>query len=220
MLTGVLMAVHGVPVNGGKSLLSGGRAEDYHSSLDSSQSRSFDCRAAEALTILKLPMKKRTTRRAIAVALAGLLVAGVGSAQVKSATQVKSWNKIRYQGGTVEAKVNPFDWNTTLTLRQGELELVFAGRKRVVIPVADVMTVSYGQKAYRRVADMAVLSVFATPVALFGLLHKSKDHIVSVEYRMPDGKTGAVLLTVHKDQYEGLLRALQAATGKPVETRP
>lgn len=214
MLTGVLMAVHGVPVNGGKSLLSGRKAKDYHSSLDSSQSRSFDCPAAEALTILKLPMKKRTTRRAIAVALAGLLVAGVASAEVKS------WNKIRYQGGTVEAKVNPFDWNTTLTLRQGELELVFAGRKRVVIPVADVMTVSYGQKAYRRVADMAVLSVFATPVALFGLLHKSKDHIVSVEYRMPDGKTGAVLLTVHKDQYEGLLRALQAATGKPVETRP
>ena len=220
MLTGVLMAVHGVPVNGGKSLLSGGRAEDYHSSLDSSQSRSFDCPAAEALTILKLPMKKRTTRRAIAAALAGLLVAGVGSGQVKPNSQTQSWNKIRYQGGTVEAKVNPFDWNTTLTLRQGELELVFAGRKRVVIPVADVMTVSYGQKAYRRVADMAVLSVFATPVALFGLLHKSKDHIVSVEYRMPDGKTGAVLLTVHKDQYEGLLQALQAATGKPVETRP
>jgi hypothetical protein len=214
MLTGVLMAVHGVPVNGGKSLMSGGRVQDYHSGRDSSQSRSFDCPAAEALTILKLPMKRKTTRRAIAAALAGLLVAGVGFAQAKS------WNKIRYQGGTVEAKVNPFDWNTTLTVRQGELELVFAGRKRVVIPVADVGRVSYGQKAYRRVADMAVLSVFATPVALFGLLHKSKDHIVSIEYKMPDGKTGAVLLTVHKDQYEGLLRALQAATGKPVEDRP
>ncbi|MCX6612474.1 MAG: hypothetical protein NTW74_16680 [Acidobacteria bacterium] len=220
MLTGVLMAVHGVPVNGGKSLLSGGRAQDYHSSVDSSQSRSFDCPAEEALTILKLLMKRNTTRRAIAAALAGLLVAGVGSAQVTSVTQVKAWNKIRYQGGTVEAKVNPFDWNTTLTVRQGELELVFAGRKRVVIPVADVGRLSYGQKAYRRVADMAVLSVFATPVALFGLLHKSKDHIVSVEYRMQDGKTGAVLLTVHKDQYEDLLRALQAATGKPVENWP
>jgi hypothetical protein len=194
--------------------MSGARVQDYHSGRDSSQSRSFDCRAAEALTILKLPMKRKTTRRAIAAALAGLLVAGVGSAQVKS------WNKIRYQGGTVEAKVNPFDWNTTLTLRQGELELLFAGRKRVVIPVADVGRLSYGQKAYRRVADMAVLSVFATPVALFGLLHKSKDHIVSIEYKMPDGNTGAVLLTVHKDQYEGLLRALQAATGKPVEDRP
>lgn len=137
-----------------------------------------------------------------------------------SAAQTHSWNKIRYQGGTVEAKVNPFDWNTTLTVRPGELDLLFAGRKRLVIPVADVSRISYGQKAYRRVADMAVLSVFATPLALFGLLHKSKDHIVSVEYKTPEGKTGAVLLTVHKDHYEDLLRALQAATGKPVEDRP
>lgn len=166
------------------------------------------------LTILKLPMKRKTTRRATAAALAGLLMAGV------SAAPANSWNKIRYQGGTLDAKVNPFDWNTTLTVRPGELDLLFAGRKRLVIPVADVATVSYGQKAYRRVADMAVLSVFATPVALFGLLHKSKDHIVSVEYKTPDGKMGALLLTVHKDHYEDLLRAVKAATGKPVENWP
>lgn len=164
--------------------------------------------------MLKLPMNRKTTRRATAAALAGLLMAGGSSAQSNS------WNKIRYQGGTVDAKVNPFDWNTTLTVRPGELDLLFAGRKRLVIPVADVVTVSYGQKAYRRVADMAVLSVFATPLALFGLLHKSKDHIVGIEYKTPDGKTGAVLLTVHKDHYEDLLRAVKAATGKPVENWP
>lgn len=164
--------------------------------------------------MLKVLMTRRLFYRAVAAGLAGLLLAGV------SAAPANSWNKIRYQGGTVEAKVNPFDWNTTLTLRPGEVDLLFAGRKRVIIPVADVTNVSYGQKAYRRVADMAVLSVLATPVALFGLLHKSKDHIVGIEYKLPDGKTGAILLTVHKDSYESLLRAMKATTGKAIDNWP
>jgi hypothetical protein len=153
-------------------------------------------------------------RRLFAAGLAGLLL---GEAQAGPAN---SWNKIRYQGGTVEAKVNPFDWNTTATARAADLELVFAGRKRVVIPFAQISNVSYGQKAYRRVADLAVLSVFATPVALFGLLHKSKDHIVSIEYKTDDDKRGAVLLTVHKDHFEALLKVLKAATGKAVDNWP
>lgn len=159
-------------------------------------------------------MMRPLSRRLFAVGLAGLLL---GDAH---AAPANSWNKIRYQGGTVDAKVNPFDWNTTLTVRAAEVELLFAGRKRVLIPVADITSVSYGQKAYRRVADLAVLSVFATPGALFGLLHKSKDHIVSLEYKTPDGKTGAVLLTVHKDHYDALLRALRTATGKAIDNWP
>lgn len=169
--------------------------------------------------MLKLVMIERLSRRAVvrrlvAAGLAGLLQASV------SAAPANAWNKIRYQGGSIEAAVNPFDWNTTLTLRPGEVDLLFAGRKRVMIPVADVTNVSYGQKAYRRVADMAVLSVLATPVALFGLLHKSKDHIVGIEYKTPDGKTGAILLTVHKGSYQDLLRALKATTGKAIENWP
>lgn len=136
------------------------------------------------------------------------------------AAPANSWNKIRYQGGTVEVAVNPFDWNTTLTVAPGQIELLFAGRTRLVVPNADLAVISYGQKAYRRVADLAVLSVVATPVVLFGLLHKSKDHMVSLEYKTPAGKTGAVLLMVHKDHYRDMLEILRKVTGKPVENWP
>lgn len=37
-----------------------------------------------------------------------------------------SWNKIRYSGGTVAAKVNPYDWNTTLTVSPGTIVLFSA----------------------------------------------------------------------------------------------
>lgn len=148
------------------------------------------------------------------------LVAGLFASLAVAAPAPNRWNKLRYQGGTFDAKVNPFDWNTTLTLLPGQLELVFAGRKRLKIPLANVVALSYGQKAYRRIADLAVLSLLVTPGALFGLLHKSKDHLVAIEYKGPNGEPGGVLLTAHKDVYRELLQVLKMATGKPVENWP
>ena len=131
-----------------------------------------------------------------------------------------SWNKIRYTGGTIQAKVNPYDWNTTLTVTSDAIVLAFARGQTVRIKPAQVTVLSYGQEAHRRVADMVALSMLVTPLALFGLLHKSKDHLVSVEWRGDDGKPAAVLLEVHKDQYRSLLGALKTVTGKPVANAP
>jgi hypothetical protein len=130
------------------------------------------------------------------------------------------WKKIRYQGGTVDVSVNPFDWNTALTASADQVELVFAGRKTVIIAAADITALSYGQRAYRHVADMAALSVVVTPIALFGILHKSKDHLIGIEFRTPAGQQGAVLLMVHKDGYRELLMTLKVITGKPVDNWP
>jgi hypothetical protein len=134
-----------------------------------------------------------------------------------SATQV--WKKIRYQGGTIDASVNPFDWNTTITASGDHIELVFAGRKTVKIAAGDITALSYGQKAYRHVADMAALSVIATPIALFGILHKSTDHLVGIEFTTPAGHS-AVLLMVDKYSYRDLLTTLKAMTSKPVDNWP
>ena len=94
------------------------------------------------------------------------LFAGLLAWLAMAAPPQNRWNKVRYQGGTVDAKVNPFDWNTTVTLLPGEIELLFAGRKRVKIPLARVTALSYGQKAHRRMVDLGVMSA---PGALFGL---------------------------------------------------
>jgi hypothetical protein len=130
------------------------------------------------------------------------------------------WKKLRYQGGTIEAKVNPFDWNTTLRVSGNQLELTFAGQKTVRIEASQITALSYGQKAYRRVGDMAALSFLVTPVALFGMLYKSKDHLIGIQYKAVDGAPGGILLTVNKDEYAELLVRLSAITGKPVENRP
>ena len=130
-----------------------------------------------------------------------------------------SWNKIRYGGGTVAAKVNPYDWNTTLTVTPDAIRLVFGGRTAVVILPLHVTALSYGQEAHRRVADMVALSVvFVNPLVLFGILHKSKNHFVGIEFKGDDGKPGAVLLEADKGNYKAILQALETVTGKPVQT--
>ena len=79
---------------------------------------------------------------------------------------------------------------------------------------------SYGQEAHRRVADMMALSLVATPLALFGILHQSKTHFIGIEYRDAGGKPGALLLEADKNNYRAILHALEAVTGKPVKNAP
>jgi len=131
-----------------------------------------------------------------------------------------SWNKIRYSGGTVEAKVNPFDYNTTLTVTADQIVLVFAHRQTLRMKPQQVTALSYGQEASRRVADMVALSVVASPLALFGLLHKSKFHFIGIEFRGEGGKPGAVLLEADKSNYRAILEVLHAVTGQPVKNAP
>jgi hypothetical protein len=37
-------------------------------------------------------------------------------------------DKVSYQAGTFDAKVNPFDWNTTIPLSSTKIDIIFAGR--------------------------------------------------------------------------------------------
>lgn len=153
-------------------------------------------------------------RRRVA-ALLVLVVAGAPCA----AAEGNSWNKLRYSGGTVVAKVNPFDWNTTLTVTPGSLSFLF-GRQTFSLGTAEVTALSYGQEAHHRVADMVALSIVATPLALFGILHQSRNHFIGIEYRTGDGKPGGLLLEADKNNYRAILKALEMATGKPVKNAP
>ena len=156
-------------------------------------------------------MRASIQRLTVLAVLAARLVAGSGN----------SWNKIRYSGGTVPAKVNPYDWNTTLTVTPHQILLVFAHRTSFKLEPAQVTALTYGEQAYRRVADMVALSVFfVNPLVLFGILHESRSHFISIEFRANGGRSGAVLLEADKHNYRAILAALSAVTGRPVQDQP
>ncbi len=130
--------------------------------------------------------------------------------------QGNSFDKVRYNGGSVDSKVDPKDWNNHLTVTSDVITLALKDGKKLEIPPKSVTTLSYGQEAHRRVGTMVALAVLVAPVALFGLFHKTRLHYIGIQYTTPDNKTAGILLQGDKDNYRAILVALQGVTGVPV----
>ena len=130
--------------------------------------------------------------------------------------QGNSFDKVRYNGGSVDSKVDPKDWNNHLTVSSDMITLALKDGKKLEIPPKSVTSLSYGQEAHRRVGTMVALAVLVAPVALFGLFHKTRLHYIGIQYATPDNKTAGILLQGDKDNYRAILVALQGVTGVPV----
>jgi PEGA domain len=130
--------------------------------------------------------------------------------------QGNSFDKIRYNGGSVDSKVDPKDWHNQLTVTPDMITLALKDGKKLEIPPKTVTSLSYGQEAHRRVGTMIALAILISPVALFGLLHKTRLHFIGIQYTLPESKTGGILLQGDKDNYRAILVALQGVTGASV----
>lgn len=130
--------------------------------------------------------------------------------------QGNTFKKVRYQGGSIASKVKPDDWDNTLTVTADEIKLNFKDGVECKIDPKKVTGLSYGQEAHRRVGTMIALAVLLTPLALFGLMHKTRKHYVGIEWQEAEGKKNGVLLQADKDNYKGMLMALRGVTGAPV----
>ena len=130
--------------------------------------------------------------------------------------QGNSFDRVRYNGGSVDSKVDPKEWNNHLTVTSDMITLSLKDGKKLEIPPKSVTSLSYGQEAHRRVGTMVALAVLVAPVALFGLFHKTRLHYIGLQYNTQDNKTAGILLQGDKDNYRAILVALQGVTGVPV----
>jgi hypothetical protein len=129
--------------------------------------------------------------------------------------QGNNFEKIRYNGGTVQTKIKSDDWGNRLAVTSEEIKLELKDGQKVVIDPKRVTGLGYGQEAHRRVGTMIALALIS-PVALFGLFHKTRLHYISIEFTSPEEKKSALLIQAHKDNYRAVLTALRGATGAPV----
>ena len=152
----------------------------------------------------------RTLRRPIVlVTLVAFLVA-------TTFAQGNSWDKVRYNGGTFQTKVDFKDWDNKLTVTSDTVTFVLKDGQTVEFPAKNITALSYGQEAHRRVGMMVALAILVAPVALFGLFHKTRLHYIGIEFKTADGKPSGLLLQGHKDNYRAIMTALEAASGAPV----
>jgi hypothetical protein len=130
-----------------------------------------------------------------------------------------SWNKVRYNAGTLQTTVSPKEWDNKLTITSELITFTLKDGQKVEIDPKTVTSLSYGQEAHRRVGTMIALAIIVAPVALFGLFHKTRLHYIGIEFEK-DGKKGGLLLQGDKDNYRGILMSLKSVTGKEVDTAP
>jgi hypothetical protein len=138
------------------------------------------------------------------------------SLAVVAYSQGNTFDKIRYNGGTIQTKVKPKDWGNRLTVTSEEIKLELKDGQILRIDPKRVNGLSYGQEAHRRVGTMIALGILLAPLALFGLFHKTRLHFVGIEFTTEDEKKSGLLLQAHKDNYRAVLMALRGATGAPV----
>jgi hypothetical protein len=132
----------------------------------------------------------------------------------------KSWNRIRYVGGTIPMKASPYDWNTNLTISLQPPALVieiapasvFVPRRTVRIAPDRITSFSEGSAAWRHVAAVPGAVLPAKSPALFGLLQESG--YIGIVFQ-DEGKPASILL----DTLLGwqILPLLKQLTGKPIE---
>ncbi len=151
----------------------------------------------------------KTIQKFVALLLVSCL-AGYGQGNV--------FKRVRYNGGSVPSNVNPETWSNVLTVTSEAVALDLKGKPKThfEVPAKSITNLSYGQEAHRRVGTMIVLAVLITPVALFGLMHKTRLHFIGFQYKLPDGKSGGVLLQGDKSNYKAILIAIQGVSGVPV----
>jgi hypothetical protein len=152
-------------------------------------------------------MNMGRVRQAITLMLCSALVAQA---------QGNSFNRVRYNGGTLSSKVSPHDWGNKLTITADLITLQLKDGAKVEIPPKTVTSLSYGQEAHRRVGTMIALAILVAPVALFGLFHKTRLHFIGIQYSTPDNKKAGILLQGDKDNYRAIIVALQSVTGVSV----
>lgn len=130
--------------------------------------------------------------------------------------QGNSFDRVRYNGGSVDSKVDPKEWKNTLNITSDSITLSLKDGKKLEIAPKSVTSLSYGQEAHRRVGTMVALAVLIAPVALFGLFHKTRLHYIGIQYTDSGNKSAGILLQGDKDNYRAILVALQGVTGVPV----
>jgi hypothetical protein len=130
--------------------------------------------------------------------------------------QGNSFDKVRYNGGSVATTVKPDDWGNRLVISSDSINLNLKDGQKIAIPPKQVTSISYGQEAHRRVGTAIGLAVFSLGIGALSALHKTKLHFIGVNYNDKDGKKQGLLIQGDKTNFRAIIVALQGVTGLPI----
>lgn len=119
--------------------------------------------------------------------------------------------KVAYDGGTIPdvktgAGLRLAINTSTITFMKDKAEVL-------TIPASAITEISYGQDVHRRVGAAIGLAVVSLGIGGLMALTKSKKHFVGLTWADGD-KKGGLAIQCDKNDYRGVLAALEGVTGK------
>jgi len=123
----------------------------------------------------------------------------------------KDGYEVNYDGGSVEGVKT----GASLRIHIDSKSIRFTkGEEDVLIITANAVTeISYGQDVHRRVGAAIGLAVVSFGIGGLMALTKSKKHFVGLTWADGD-KKGGLAIQCDKNDYRGILAALEGVTGK------
>ena len=119
--------------------------------------------------------------------------------------------KVAYDGGSLpDLKTGT---NVKLFIGQDKVHIARDNSDLVSIPVGAITEISYGQDVHRRVGAAIGLAVVSFGIGALMALTKSKKHFVGLTWADGD-KKGGFVMQCDKNEYRGILTALEGVTGK------
>jgi hypothetical protein len=127
------------------------------------------------------------------------------------AASVDNGYKVSYDGGSLPdaksgAGVKLYIDSTTVRVLKDKTEIAN-------IPASAITEISYGQDVHRRVGTAVAVGVFTLGAGALVALSKSKKHFIGLTWADGD-KKGGFAMQCDKNDYRGILAALEGVTGK------
>jgi hypothetical protein len=119
--------------------------------------------------------------------------------------------KVMYDGGSVQNLKTGA--SAQLIIDPTQIRLHIGKGDIVTIPATAITEISYGQDVHRRVGAAIGLAVISFGVGALMALTKSKKHYVGLTWANGDQK-GGFAMQCDKNDYRGVLTALEGITGK------
>ena len=119
--------------------------------------------------------------------------------------------KVVYDGGSLQTTKAGTDVH--LFIDPAAVRLVKDKNEILNLPAASITEISYGQDVHRRIGTAIGLAVISLGIGALMAFSKSKKHFVGLTWADGD-KKGGFVMQCDKNEYRGILAALEGITGK------
>jgi hypothetical protein len=130
---------------------------------------------------------------------------------IQAETQVEY--TVKYSGGSIP-NLKPGE-DLKMFIDGAAIRLRLRKSDAAVIPTGAVTEISYGQEVHHRIGTAVGLAVISLGIGAITAFSKSKKHYIGITWADRENK-GGIALQADKNEYRGLLAALEGVTGRKV----